>query len=322
MTRKFQKNYLTDLSETVIEKKDGKAMHELGNSNTEKNEMITSSTCGRAEPQTTSSEYRNGYKIGPSNSGNSKSISGSHFKEYYLCCSNSPECQTVNKHYWKNRYFGEFDTRKQNTFKDGFMITRVGMRDNKNTQVNKAIKICSNCNTKDTPSWRRSLDRKDLLCNACGLYQKLHNIPRPITRSRNGEPKLVKEALRAPICHRCHKVLTSTLSFSFNGRLLCNQCRISNVQIKSVKPLRKHYSSGEYYNSFPNNKTQSQNTLDNNLTDKESQALFYESKNKSLSFEKKNDIKKTNSDGKMNNKKQEINTPKDVESQDYWIGYN
>ncbi|KAL7331983.1 hypothetical protein PS15p_204095 [Mucor circinelloides] len=38
--------------------------------------------------------------------------------------------------------------------------------------------VCSNCDATSTPLWRRSADDK-VLCNACGLYLKLHNAPRP-----------------------------------------------------------------------------------------------------------------------------------------------
>lgn len=37
---------------------------------------------------------------------------------------------------------------------------------------------CYNCKTKKTPLWRKSDDGRTL-CNACGLYEKLHKKPRP-----------------------------------------------------------------------------------------------------------------------------------------------
>ncbi|KZO91623.1 glucocorticoid receptor-like (DNA-binding domain), partial [Calocera viscosa TUFC12733] len=37
---------------------------------------------------------------------------------------------------------------------------------------------CSNCDTTNTPLWRKDPDGKTL-CNACGLYFKLHNTHRP-----------------------------------------------------------------------------------------------------------------------------------------------
>jgi|UPI000678FE9B GATA-binding protein len=38
--------------------------------------------------------------------------------------------------------------------------------------------ICSNCNTTVTPLWRRGVDGC-YLCNACGLYYKIHQKHRP-----------------------------------------------------------------------------------------------------------------------------------------------
>ncbi|PWN23950.1 GATA-domain-containing protein, partial [Microstroma glucosiphilum] len=39
---------------------------------------------------------------------------------------------------------------------------------------------CSNCTTTKTPLWRRDPDGKPL-CNACGLFLKLHGTIRPPT---------------------------------------------------------------------------------------------------------------------------------------------
>ncbi|KAF8950790.1 hypothetical protein BGZ46_004336, partial [Entomortierella lignicola] len=43
---------------------------------------------------------------------------------------------------------------------------------------------CSNCKTTLTPLWRKD-DAGEILCNACGLYYKLHHIHRPISLKRN-----------------------------------------------------------------------------------------------------------------------------------------
>ncbi|KAI9319899.1 hypothetical protein BX666DRAFT_1917239 [Dichotomocladium elegans] len=40
--------------------------------------------------------------------------------------------------------------------------------------------ICANCQTTNTPLWRRDADG-NAICNACGLYYKLHMVHRPIT---------------------------------------------------------------------------------------------------------------------------------------------
>jgi hypothetical protein len=39
---------------------------------------------------------------------------------------------------------------------------------------------CTNCSTNNTPLWRRDFQGNPL-CNACGLFMKLHGIPRPMS---------------------------------------------------------------------------------------------------------------------------------------------
>ncbi|XP_022242567.1 transcription factor GATA-4-like isoform X2 [Limulus polyphemus] len=44
--------------------------------------------------------------------------------------------------------------------------------------------ICSNCHTSNTTLWRRS-NNGEPVCNACGLYYKLHNVNRPLAMKKD-----------------------------------------------------------------------------------------------------------------------------------------
>ncbi|TID30631.1 hypothetical protein CANINC_000786 [Pichia inconspicua] len=48
------------------------------------------------------------------------------------------------------------------------------------TKQNMSVPTCKNCKTQTTPLWRRD-ESGQVLCNACGLFLKLHGRPRPIS---------------------------------------------------------------------------------------------------------------------------------------------
>ncbi|XP_023690102.2 transcription factor GATA-4-like [Paramormyrops kingsleyae] len=45
--------------------------------------------------------------------------------------------------------------------------------------------FCTNCHTSMTTLWRRSAEG-NTVCNACGLYTKLHGVPRPLAMRKDG----------------------------------------------------------------------------------------------------------------------------------------
>ena len=55
------------------------------------------------------------------------------------------------------------------------IITGIMMASNASSQMS-----CQNCSTSITPLWRRD-EYGSVLCNACGLFLKLHGRPRPIS---------------------------------------------------------------------------------------------------------------------------------------------
>ncbi|XP_042191487.1 transcription factor GATA-3 isoform X3 [Callorhinchus milii] len=63
---------------------------------------------------------------------------------------------------------------------------------------------CANCQTTTTTLWRRNANG-DPVCNACGLYYKLHNINRPLTMKKEGiqtrNRKMSSKSKKAKKCH-------------------------------------------------------------------------------------------------------------------------
>ncbi|AWP03343.1 putative GATA-binding factor 2-like [Scophthalmus maximus] len=49
----------------------------------------------------------------------------------------------------------------------------------------RAGTMCANCHTSTTTLWRRNANGEPV-CNACGLYFKLHNVNRPLTMKKDG----------------------------------------------------------------------------------------------------------------------------------------
>ncbi|KAL7750230.1 hypothetical protein RI367_004403 [Sorochytrium milnesiophthora] len=58
--------------------------------------------------------------------------------------------------------------------------------------------VCSNCHTTNTPLWRRTPDRLQVLCNACGLYYKTYHSHRPLRLRHRKSASAVHDLPAAP----------------------------------------------------------------------------------------------------------------------------
>ncbi|KAI9272803.1 hypothetical protein BDA99DRAFT_499232 [Phascolomyces articulosus] len=95
--------------------------------------------------------------------------------------------------------------------------------------------ICSNCETTQTPLWRRSAN-DELLCNACGLYAKLHKAPRPRYFENSPTSGGQDEGTRIT-CSNCATSTTPLWRRDADGNPLCNACGLYLKLHHSKRPL-------------------------------------------------------------------------------------
>ena len=80
--------------------------------------------------------------------------------------------------------------------------------------------LCANCGTTVTPLWRRS-ENGERICNACGLYYKLHRVSRPVNLSSGVIRKRRRSSSVNCAFNRSHKLRDIESS---TDQLRCQPC--------------------------------------------------------------------------------------------------
>ncbi|WFD41923.1 hypothetical protein MPSI1_000560 [Malassezia psittaci] len=112
--------------------------------------------------------------------------------------------------------------------------------------TNDEIPTCSNCGTHNTPLWRRNHDTL-LLCNACGLYLKIHKSHRPLllrqrqkmhNESRSNGQQNGSRPASITSCSNCGTRVTPLWRKDDNGAMLCNACGLYFKLHREHRPPR------------------------------------------------------------------------------------
>ncbi len=101
----------------------------------------------------------------------------------------------------------------------------------------KPATTCSNCKTTKTPLWRRNNDG-NTLCNACGLFLKLHGTMRPLTlktdviKKRNSKKNLLSKSLN----NSSNNLLNYGRGFAGNNN--GNQANLYHFQSQHIQNIQ------------------------------------------------------------------------------------
>ncbi|XP_004433646.1 PREDICTED: transcription factor GATA-4 [Ceratotherium simum simum] len=104
---------------------------------------------------------------------------------------------------------------------------------------------CANCQTTTTTLWRRNAEGEPV-CNACGLYMKLHGVPRPLAMRKEGiqtrkrKPKNLNKS-KTPAGPSGSESLPPTSSASSNSSNAATSSSEEMRPIKTEPGLSSHY---------------------------------------------------------------------------------
>ncbi|KAK2503888.1 hypothetical protein MC885_020926 [Smutsia gigantea] len=104
---------------------------------------------------------------------------------------------------------------------------------------------CANCQTTTTTLWRRNAEGEPV-CNACGLYMKLHGVPRPLAMRKEGiqtrkrKPKNLNKS-KTPAGPSGSESLPPTSTASSNSSSVATSSSEEMRPIKTEPGLSSHY---------------------------------------------------------------------------------
>lgn len=93
--------------------------------------------------------------------------------------------QGVDTNKGSENFLSSYISSLESTLKQDYKVSTKNYKSSPPSGNRKYLQ-CTNCHTRTTPLWRKS-NNGDLLCNACGLFYKLHGVLRPFNHISNSQ---------------------------------------------------------------------------------------------------------------------------------------
>ncbi|KAK7945468.1 hypothetical protein WMY93_001196 [Mugilogobius chulae] len=148
-------------------------------------------------------------------------------------------CGSISTPLWRRDGTGHFLCNACGLYSKMNGLSRPLIKQQKRTSTSRRIGLsCANCQTSTTTLWRRNAEGEPV-CNACGLYTKLHGVPRPLAMKKEGiqtrkrKPKTLNKSKGSSSGNNNNTVSMTPTSTSSSNSEDCSKTSSPTTQVSS-----------------------------------------------------------------------------------------